>query len=352
MLYSFRSAFADLLFCLFGYLAPALNSVKAICSNDTDGIKEYLTYWVVLSISTFLSWMLIFLRFINHYPPEAKVVCVLWLTLPRFQGAYRVYALFLKWSYERYESDIDDKVSVLTDKLRSTLWSKLKMVLFVLFFSSNDNLLNSISNLSSFGLLSAISGFSSTKSLADENPDNAGSESRSPTPTSFWSSPEEKKASKERFRARMHAEFKALLQEGIFIRSCTGNSRQEVFAAHDPCVHKLMLHNNLLTLQPTDGQESPKSDKYETACPEPSELSVHVNLLRSVERCSDATQPAHSVLLTFSYPESTSNLQHSQLCEARIFYLHAEDACEADMLMHGFKQMITFLRRTDERDAD
>ena len=92
--FNVRVAVSNLLFSVFGYLLPSLNSVKAVVAEDLDGIREYMTYWVVLSISMFVGTILHMLNFFKHYSPEMKVLFVMWLTLPRFQGAYRIYTLF------------------------------------------------------------------------------------------------------------------------------------------------------------------------------------------------------------------------------------------------------------------
>lgn len=80
----------------------------------------------------------------KSYPPEAKVLWVLWLTLPRFQGAYRIYTLLLKCFYEKYEDDIDSKVSEISGSLRAKVWQKMKMMFYILFLSSNDGLIGNI----------------------------------------------------------------------------------------------------------------------------------------------------------------------------------------------------------------
>lgn len=142
-MYDIRITVANVLFSVFGYLLPSLNSVKAVATEDLDGIREYMTYWVVLSISTFVGIILHTLNFFKHYSPEMKVLFVMWLTLPRFQGAYRIYTLFLRFYFAMYEDEIDQKVDEISGKIRSKIWHKLKAVCWILFISSNDALLSS-----------------------------------------------------------------------------------------------------------------------------------------------------------------------------------------------------------------
>ena len=143
VLYILRSAISTALFSVFGYACPALNSVKAVVSEDIDSIREYMTYWVVLSIFMGIGSLLDAVNFFKHYSPEMKVIFVMWLTLPRFQGAYRIYTLFLRCFYSRYEDEIDQKVDEISGKIRSKIWQKFKMVCWILFISSNDSLLSS-----------------------------------------------------------------------------------------------------------------------------------------------------------------------------------------------------------------
>jgi hypothetical protein len=142
MLMDLRVVVSNVLFSVFGYLGPSLNSVKAVVSEDVDSIREYMTYWVVLSIFSCVGMMLHALNFFKYYSPEMKVLFVMWLTLPRFQGAYRIYTLFLRFYFEMYERDIDEKVDEISGKIRSKLWHKLKAVCWILFISSNDSLLS------------------------------------------------------------------------------------------------------------------------------------------------------------------------------------------------------------------
>ncbi len=141
-------------FSVFGYACPALNSVKAVVSEDIDSIREYMTYWVVLSIFMGIGSLLQAVNFFKHYSPEMKVIFVMWLTLPRFQGAYRIYTLFLRCFYSKYEDEIDQKVDEISGRIRSKIWEKLKMMCWILFISSNDNLLSSSgSNVKNINIL-------------------------------------------------------------------------------------------------------------------------------------------------------------------------------------------------------
>lgn len=91
-LVSLRYSLCSLLLCCFGYLFPALNTIRAVLSVGTDEnddeIAEWLTYWVVLGVFYLLE--VVCDLFMWHVPLylEGKVVLVCWLTFPRSQGEY------------------------------------------------------------------------------------------------------------------------------------------------------------------------------------------------------------------------------------------------------------------------
>jgi hypothetical protein len=63
-----------------------LSSIKAILTKDVESIKEFLTYWTVLVVLLYVEMILRFGYNADKYPPELKVLFILWLTLPKFQG--------------------------------------------------------------------------------------------------------------------------------------------------------------------------------------------------------------------------------------------------------------------------
>lgn len=83
-----RQFLSSLAFHFFGYLCPAFSSIKAILSKDVEGIQEYLTYWSVFGLILYLETLIKYgsASVLAKYPPEFKVLFILWLTLPRFQG--------------------------------------------------------------------------------------------------------------------------------------------------------------------------------------------------------------------------------------------------------------------------
>lgn len=139
-----RALLSTVAFTFFGYVSPVLNSIKAVVSKDQDGIKEYVTYWVVLSSLMYIEALLSLLNWSakhRQYAPELKVLFVLWLTLPRFQGAYRIYTVLLQPYFEKYEDEIDRKVEEIAGEVRKKASRQLRTILWQLFLAPNDGLI-------------------------------------------------------------------------------------------------------------------------------------------------------------------------------------------------------------------
>ncbi|CAM9659130.1 unnamed protein product [Ascophyllum nodosum] len=92
---------------LLGYLYPALASAKAAVQQDPAAFTQWMTYWVVMSVFALAEGFVDF--FVSWVPFyfEAKIVLIVWLTLPRYQGASQIYQRFLHPYLEQYEGDID-----------------------------------------------------------------------------------------------------------------------------------------------------------------------------------------------------------------------------------------------------
>ena len=230
MLYFIRATISAVLFSIFGYACPALNSVKAVVSEDIDSIREYMTYWVVLSIFTCIGSVLHAVNFFKHYSPEMKVIFVMWLTLPRFQGAYRIYTLFLRCFYSKYEDEIDQKVDELSGKIRSKVWQKLKMVCWILFISSNDSLLESSSGskVNQMNIVMEAMSMVQNQWIALTGSKNARFSSFEPD---CGVNKDEKACSTKEIlngQSRLLNEFVDMLERGIFLDVACVNNQDEV----------------------------------------------------------------------------------------------------------------------------
>ena len=80
-----RNALTSYLITIFALFFPFLNSIKAVVANDIEGMREFLTYWCVLIVITYVEQLLRLLNWSknNQYPPEIQLIVILWLTLPQ-----------------------------------------------------------------------------------------------------------------------------------------------------------------------------------------------------------------------------------------------------------------------------
>lgn len=143
-----RLATTKTLFNFFGYLSPALNSTKAIISKDEEGIREYLTYWCVFGLLLYLEFILSFFSALRNWPPESKVLFILWLTLPQFQGAYRIYSYILKPYFEKFEDEIDKQIDIISRRVSEKAHRHFQTILWQLFLAPNDGLLAGVLSMS------------------------------------------------------------------------------------------------------------------------------------------------------------------------------------------------------------
>lgn len=87
---SIRYGVCTFLLSFFGYFYPAINTIRAVLSVESDrndeSIAEWLTYWIVLTVFYLLE--VVVDLFMWHVPLylEMKVAIVCWLTFPQSQG--------------------------------------------------------------------------------------------------------------------------------------------------------------------------------------------------------------------------------------------------------------------------
>mmetsp|Transcript_56338 Transcript_56338/g.131962 ORF Transcript_56338/g.131962 Transcript_56338/m.131962 type:complete len:123 (-) Transcript_56338:262-630(-) len=74
-----------------GVLYPAYMSVKAIKSPTKDDDTQWLSYWVIFGMFSFLEFFLdLILQWVPLYH-EAKLVFLIWLAIPTFKGALKLW---------------------------------------------------------------------------------------------------------------------------------------------------------------------------------------------------------------------------------------------------------------------
>eukprot|EP00903_Cladosiphon_okamuranus_P008639 g8283.t1 len=93
---------------LLGYFYPALASAKTAVQQDPAAFTQWMTYWVVMSVFAMVE---VFVDFFVSWVPfyyEAKIVLIVWLAMPKYQGASQIYQRLLHPYLDKYEGDIDN----------------------------------------------------------------------------------------------------------------------------------------------------------------------------------------------------------------------------------------------------
>jgi hypothetical protein len=138
LLWKLRAIANNLFLTFFGYLLPALCSAKAVVSNKDDDIHEWLTYWIVFSFFIFFESLIDFILWKIPFYHELKVLLICWLTLPRTQGAYKLYINIIQPYFERYEEDIDAKISDVSNEIKHHSLKYGKKILWNVVLGSGE----------------------------------------------------------------------------------------------------------------------------------------------------------------------------------------------------------------------
>ena len=91
-----------------GIVYPAIWSIRAIESTGTDDDKQWLTYWVVFAIFTFIDMFSGFvLKFIPFYF-FFKLIFLVWCFMPNTRGATFIYDKCIIKIFQKYEGKINE----------------------------------------------------------------------------------------------------------------------------------------------------------------------------------------------------------------------------------------------------
>eukprot|EP00611_Tribonema_gayanum_P003940 TRINITY_DN13186_c1_g1_i1.p1 TRINITY_DN13186_c1_g1~~TRINITY_DN13186_c1_g1_i1.p1 ORF type:complete len:278 (-),score=115.80 TRINITY_DN13186_c1_g1_i1:863-1696(-) len=103
---------------LVGVLCPALASAKAAVQEDAEGYEQWMAYWVVATLLVAVEAVtdVVVAPWLPLYH-ELKVALLLWLTLPRYQGAAQLYRAFVHPTLAKYEGAIDTHLSSAQEKV-------------------------------------------------------------------------------------------------------------------------------------------------------------------------------------------------------------------------------------------
>jgi hypothetical protein len=151
-----RRILCNFLLIFVGYLGPSLSSAKAVISQDTDSVTEWLTYWAVFSCFILVESFFDF--FLNKVPLyyEFKVVSVCWLTLPDYQGAYKIYHGLVKPYFEENEEVIDKRIDAVTSHVRAGTVTILKRFLYQLWTGAKGDMNTALLGLVATQMISKL----------------------------------------------------------------------------------------------------------------------------------------------------------------------------------------------------
>lgn len=126
MMQQLLTLFQSVSILLFGYFIPALSSVKAVVHKDIEAYHQWSTYWLILHLYTTILSPILHLTL--H--PLFQLLAILWLSLPRYQGAAVVYdRVVIPW-VNKYEGQVDDTIDVAHRGVRRWVVAKLKTILW------------------------------------------------------------------------------------------------------------------------------------------------------------------------------------------------------------------------------
>mmetsp|Transcript_14964 Transcript_14964/g.30569 ORF Transcript_14964/g.30569 Transcript_14964/m.30569 type:complete len:371 (-) Transcript_14964:319-1431(-) len=112
----------------FGYFIPALSSVKAVVRKDPEAYHQWTTYWLILHL--YLTIISPILHITLH--PLFRLLVILWLSLPQYQGASVVYErLIVPW-VDKYEERVDDAVDEAHRGVRRWIFARMGRLMWLL----------------------------------------------------------------------------------------------------------------------------------------------------------------------------------------------------------------------------
>ena len=96
----------------FGVMFPAYASYKAIKTETKEDDIQWLVYWIIFSLFTFIEFFLdIILAWVPLYQ-ELKLAFIIWLALPQTKGALFIWEKSQK-TIDKYVSQAEEKVNQL-----------------------------------------------------------------------------------------------------------------------------------------------------------------------------------------------------------------------------------------------
>lgn len=103
-----------------GVVYPTLMSAKAAKQQDEEAYFMWMTYWVIWAALSMLEYTLLeySLKLSLPFFYELKSCLILWLVLPRFQGAAVLFDNYVLPWLIKYEDDIDERITKASTEVR------------------------------------------------------------------------------------------------------------------------------------------------------------------------------------------------------------------------------------------
>ena len=136
-----------------GYVYPAYMTCFAVQKDDFVAHTQWLTFWIVQTYFTLVEALADF--FFSETIPfyySFKVLLLLWLVLPRFMGAKRIYDYCIMPYLLQYERDIDEHVELLHTKSKAHIGELGARSFSHLRQSSSDVLKRGVAQLVAMGV--------------------------------------------------------------------------------------------------------------------------------------------------------------------------------------------------------
>lgn len=310
---SIRQIVCSCLISFFGYIFPALSSAKAIVTKDDDGLVEWLTYWSVFSLFYFLETLIDFAlyRFVPFYL-ECKICIVLWLTLPKYQGAFRIYNYLIRPYFDEYEADIDNKIHQVSEEVKVKAARHLQFIIWQLFMSPDDGLISSsmrtiLSNQNIRNLYNSASNLTTTKSILNDS-----------DKSTFGV------INKSQFSKQVLFDFIRLLEEGIYlnIQTTTSSTIYSTKLSVNTFMAKCSLNKGVFLCF----QSASKHYNDELSPLEPLSYLIPI---RSIQHVLQDTSTS-TICQVFISSLSTSSLPN-------VLYITAEDELQSELLVTGLQ---------------
>lgn len=111
----------SVLLVAFTYLIPLLSSIRAVHHKDTQAYQQWLTYYLLI----FLFHPICLLLRIHKL---FRLIIVLYLSLPKFQGALFIYQEVIHVLMDRYsvEEKVDEHIGKVKMSIKARLWNVAK----------------------------------------------------------------------------------------------------------------------------------------------------------------------------------------------------------------------------------